>query len=114
MSLLTWWRRRGLSDEEVAYIASNEFLTKDPWLQLRYATLERYGARCMACGRTPKDGITINIDHIKPRKYYPRLALDPNNTQPLCHQCNKSKGNQWVTDWRVTRYWINLWRAIRG
>jgi hypothetical protein len=31
----------------------------------------RHGARCQWCGASPKDGIRLNVDHIKPRKLFP-------------------------------------------
>ena len=36
-----------------------------------------------------------NIDHIKPRKFFPELALDILNLQLLCAKCNKRKGNKY-------------------
>ena len=53
-----------------------------------------------ACGRTRRDGIIINVDHIKPRKTHPHLALEPSNLQVLCNECNLGKGNKFKTDWR--------------
>ena len=32
------------------------------------------------------------IDHIKPIKDFPELAVDPQNFQLLCHDCNQKKG----------------------
>ena len=46
------------------------------------------------------DGIKLNVDHIKPRKKYPKLALDVDNLQVLCNECNHGKGNRDDTDWR--------------
>ena len=62
--------------------------------------LKKYGARCMCCGATPAGGAVMNVDHIKPRKLFPDLALDINNLQILCHDCNHGKGNWDQTDWR--------------
>ena len=42
----------------------------------------------------------MNVDHIKPRKKYPELALDKSNLQVLCEECNHGKGNWDETDWR--------------
>lgn len=42
----------------------------------------------------------MNVDHIKPRKTHPHLALDPSNLQVLCDVCNHGKGNWDKTDWR--------------
>jgi 5-methylcytosine-specific restriction endonuclease McrA len=65
--------------------------------------LERDGARCACCGRTPADGVRINVDHIKPRHRYPELALTLENLQVLCHECNHGKGNLFETNWRGNR-----------
>ena len=62
--------------------------------------LKKYGARCQCCGATPATGATINVDHIKPRKFFPELALSVDNLQVLCHECNHGKGNWDQTDWR--------------
>lgn len=43
----------------------------------------------------------MNVDHIKPRKLFPELALDPDNLQVLCHECNHGKGNWDMTDFRA-------------
>jgi hypothetical protein len=45
--------------------------------------IKKHGAKCLCCGATPSDGIRINVDHIKPRKKFPHLALDLNNLQVL-------------------------------
>jgi 5-methylcytosine-specific restriction endonuclease McrA len=62
--------------------------------------LKKYGTKCMCCGATPATGAVMNVDHIKPRKLWPSLALDINNLQILCHDCNHGKGNWDMTDWR--------------
>jgi 5-methylcytosine-specific restriction endonuclease McrA len=54
----------------------------------------------MCCGATPQTGAVMNVDHIKPRKTYPELALSVENLQILCGECNHGKGNWNTTDWR--------------
>lgn len=80
--------------------ASKGFLNTFEWKQLRYKAIKKHGAKCQLCGATPNDGARINVDHIKPRKKYPELALDINNLQVLCGTCNHGKGNWDETDWR--------------
>ena len=70
------------------------------WKSVRYQALKKYGAKCMLCGATPADGAKICVDHIKPRSQYPELALDINNLQILCDECNVGKGAWDKTDWR--------------
>lgn len=82
------------------YATSNAFLDSFEWRQLRMVILKKYGAKCQCCGATPATDAVINVDHIKPRKLFPELALDENNLQVLCGPCNHGKGNWDMTDWR--------------
>jgi 5-methylcytosine-specific restriction endonuclease McrA len=88
-------------DDSLPNPASDAFLASYEWRRVRMTALKRHGARCQCCGAIPTNGITINVDHIKPRKLYPHLALDPNNLQILCNVCNHGKGNWDMTDWRT-------------
>lgn len=83
-------------------VTSDAFLMSYEWRKLRMVILKRYGARCQCCGATPADGARMNVDHIKPRKFYPHLALEESNLQVLCGTCNHGKGNWDETDWRGT------------
>lgn len=85
----------------MAYVATDEFLESFEWRKVRMQAIKKYGARCMCCGATPQTGATINVDHIKPRKIFPELALNIDNLQILCHECNHGKGNWDMTDWRT-------------
>lgn len=81
--------------------ATDAFLLTFEWRQLRMVVLKKRGARCECCGASPKDGTTVlNIDHVKPRKLFPELALVESNLQVLCGPCNHGKGNWDQTDWR--------------
>lgn len=62
--------------------------------------LTKFGAVCQCCGTKAVRGVQINVDHIKPRKKYPELALEFTNLQVLCSVCNHGKGNWDETDWR--------------
>lgn len=79
---------------------SNAFLESYQWRRVRMEALIKHKAICQCCGASRKTGAVINVDHIKPRKLYPHLALDLNNLQVLCHECNHGKGNWDMTDWR--------------
>jgi len=79
---------------------SDAFLLSYEWRRVRMEVLKRDGARCACCGATPQDGLRTHVDHIKPRRIYPQLALDLTNLQVLCEQCNHGKGNWDMTDWR--------------
>jgi 5-methylcytosine-specific restriction endonuclease McrA len=80
---------------------TNAFLSSFEWRSVRMEALKLYGAKCMCCEATPSTGAVMNVDHIRPRKLYPSLALDINNLQILCDQCNHGKGNWDQTDWRA-------------
>lgn len=82
--------------------ASDAFLQSFEWRRVRMLAIKRYGNRCQCCGASPQSGATINVDHIKPRKLFPNLALSLDNLQILCHECNHGKGNWDMTDWRKT------------
>jgi len=99
------WKMRveSMTDAElVEHLRANcdMFLISDAWRALRQEAIKKYGAVCLRCGKSATKRSPINIDHVKPRKYYPELALDINNLQPLCARCNKWKGNKTI-DFRI-------------
>ncbi len=81
--------------------ATDAFLRSHEWRRVRMIALKKYGARCQCCGATPATCAVMHVDHIKPRKFFPQLALDVTNLQVLCHECNHGKGSWDMTDWRV-------------
>jgi 5-methylcytosine-specific restriction endonuclease McrA len=83
--------------------ASNDFLSTYEWRITRMKALKKHGAKCQCCGASAATGSVIHVDHIKPRRIYPELALDVNNLQILCHECNHGKGNWDMTDWRKSK-----------
>jgi 5-methylcytosine-specific restriction endonuclease McrA len=107
----TWRRKKNKARKKAAKAAKAlakrvsipEFYNTEAWKRLRYHALVRDGGRCLCCGRAASDGVTLNVDHIKPRKKYPHLALDLDNLQTLCASCNWGKGASDQTDWRKQR-----------
>lgn len=81
---------------------SDAFLGSYRWRQLRMVAIKTHGARCQCCGASAATGAVINVDHIKPRRKFPELALVLDNLQVLCDACNHGKGNWDETDWRPT------------
>lgn len=81
-------------------VAGDAFLSSYEWRKIRLVILKKYGRKCQCCGATPTSGAIMNVDHIKPRKIYPELALTESNLQVLCHECNHGKGNWDMTDFR--------------
>lgn len=61
--------------------------------ELRYKVFLRDGEICAKCGATPRPNFWLEIDHIKPVSKYPELALDIDNLQVLCKDCNRAKSN---------------------
>jgi len=80
--------------------AERFFLLSDQWRILRYKTLVQRGNQCECCGQSWSVGNPLQVDHIKPRSLYPKLALEPSNLQVLCRECNTGKGAFDHTDWR--------------
>ena len=70
------------------------------WVKLRYEVLAEGDGRCVLCGRSKAEGTYLQVDHIKPLKTHPELALVKSNLQVLCGACNFGKGNWDKTDWR--------------
>lgn len=99
----------GKRDNEIAAsmpktaVNSDEFLKSPEWKALRRKVVSHYGRRCMKCGHTPKNPRHTNVDHIKPRKFFPWLALVFDNLQVLCGSCNKKKCNT-IADYRGKKH----------
>ena len=87
---------KGKSANEVAELIKTkpDFMKSEEWFVLKAKTIAQYGCVCMKCKKTIRSWMQINVDHIKPRKYYPHLQNDPQNLQILCGTCNKEKGNK--------------------
>ncbi len=106
--LLTWCGV-GVSKARYEWINSNAFFASQEWIELRYLVLRQGDGRCCLCGRGAADGAKLNVDHIKPRRTHPSLALTRSNLQVLCSLCNRGKGNR-TDDWRrppsLARPWL--------
>lgn len=84
--------------------ASDDFLRSREWAYVRMQAIERFKGRgqlyCHCCMAVAAPGRPLHVDHIKPRKFFPALALDIENLEMLCDICNLGKANQFMTDWR--------------
>lgn len=85
-----------VSKAKTEYGYVDRFYVSGPWINLRREVIEHFGRRCMKCNTAAG---AIQVDHIKPRFYYPKLALDFNNMQVLCRDCNQEKGVN-IVDYR--------------
>ncbi len=90
----------GWSDVAPSVKEKAEFRDSWEWTKLRMETLKRYGAVCMCCGATKGNGVSIQVDHIRPLARFWGLRMDPDNLQVLCNECNKGKAAWDDTDWR--------------
>lgn len=94
----------GAKDNEIAdrlRAAGDSFLQSAEWAELRQKVIDTYGRRCMKCNFLPSGRRNVaNVDHIKPRKTHPWLALVFDNLQVLCSRCNRRKANRHCTDYR--------------
>jgi hypothetical protein len=77
----------------------NKFYQSWEWKAVRYAILNKFGAKCMLCGATNQDS-KICVDHIKPISLFWDLRLAEDNLQVLCDDCNKGKSNKSQKDFR--------------
>jgi hypothetical protein len=76
------------------------FFSSPEWRRVRYEALKGADGVCQCCGAPPQRDKPLHVDHIKPRSRFPDLALDPDNLQVLCVDCNLGKGASDQTDWR--------------
>lgn len=87
-------------DQVINTSSSKDFYNSLPWRKIRYAVLRKFGGKCACCGRSSaKDGVTLHVDHIKPRSLFPALELEISNLQVLCEDCNIGKGNSDSISW---------------
>lgn len=72
------------------------------WKELRLIVLDKCGRRCCSCGATPRpdNQVVLHVDHIKPLRIHPKLALDISNLQVLCEDCNQGKSWYHSNDYR--------------
>ncbi len=98
-SAIVEWHKSALSGSKDKPVEVVNFYSTQAWRAARFAALKRCDGRCQLCGaRAGK--YALHVDHIKPRSLYPARALDPENLQVLCRDCNLGKSNKDVTDWR--------------
>lgn len=72
-------------------VSECDFYRSQEWRSLRVEVLAESNRRCLLCGNSPENGITLHVDHIKPRSLFPELALEKSNLQVLCEDCNLGK-----------------------
>ncbi len=85
----TWWHRTGRPRSKCDSCRSNlGKIDGAAWRQLRIRVLaEQPTCAVIGCGR-----LATEVDHIRPLKFSPELALDRSNLQGMCKTHNASKG----------------------
>ena len=74
------------------FIASSAFLRTPEWRRLRHDALRNSDGRRKLCGWEKHDWVRLHVDHLKPRRTHPHLALDVKNLEVLDDACNEGKG----------------------
>lgn len=98
------WKKH-LGQPSIDFIKTPEFLSTPSWKAVRMEALTVLGNKCCCCGKSPATGetVSLHVDHIRPRKLFPQLALDLSNLQILCSDCNFGKGNWNEIDYRTDK-----------
>lgn len=60
---------------------------------LRYDVLKRDNYKCCICGRSAKDGVKLEVDHIVPISKGGKTKLS--NLRTLCNECNRGKRDKY-------------------
>jgi hypothetical protein len=81
-------------EANIPELESYKFIRAGLW----WSVLARDNWTCCSCGRTPADGVSLEVDHIRPRSK--GGTDDINNLQTLCKKCNIGKSNKDSTDLR--------------
>lgn len=86
--------------EIISHLPAKKFYSSPEWRSIRYRVLKSSSASCCCCGSKASPDVQLHVDHIKPRSIYPELALEFDNLQVLCCDCNLGKSNKHDDDWR--------------
>ena len=70
---------------------SPRFYQSKEWKALRLQALRRDGYRCVMCGEDINGKGLSRVDHIKPVRDYPSLALSLGNLRCLCAPCDNRR-----------------------
>lgn len=70
---------------------ADPFYSSPEWRTLRLAALKRDHFRCSGCGASVALRGQSRVDHIKPRRQHPQLALDLDNLRTFCPACDNKR-----------------------
>ncbi len=68
-----------------------KFYQAPAWRAVRLDSLIKYNYECQTCKRKGKYSKAQNVHHIKEVKKFPLLALDLDNTEPICIPCHNKE-----------------------
>jgi len=94
-------------DEIIEFISNKENVDVQKFkrsainVRVRFNVFKRDGYRCVICGRKAENGVTLEVDHIKPVSK--GGSSDISNLQTLCMDCNRGKSNKPLFDEGSTR-----------
>ncbi len=91
--------------------ASKKRILKDFTEAQKKVIMERDGYRCVICGRGVKDGVELQVDHIKPKDLGGTNSID--NGETLCGQHNYQKKNYKQTE-SGKKFFIRLYDAAKA
>jgi 5-methylcytosine-specific restriction endonuclease McrA len=87
-----------LLEGKTIHKATNPFYFSRRWRTLRQAVLRRDGYRCQVCRCDVSGPGMARVDHVKPMRTHPHLALNPANLRTLCsnhdNQSHREKGRR--------------------
>lgn len=78
----------------------SKFYNSKAWRTLSYYTLSSNHFLCIGCSTDNSPVLADVADHIIPVTIDWSLRLDPNNMQPLCHDCHNKKTAEDVKKYR--------------
>lgn len=73
------------------------FYSSKPWRQAREQARRAAGYRCSFCGQRSKK---LFVDHIRPLREAPTLALEQHNLRTLCPRCHGMRHGK-TRDWQA-------------
>ena len=81
------------ADEKNAYQETKQYQRSLMTDTLRYEVMKRDNFRCVLCGASAKDGVKLEVDHIKPVSKGGKTELS--NLRTLCKNCNRGKRDRY-------------------
>lgn len=77
------------ANRQTKYQESRQYQRSLMTPKLRYDVMKRDGFRCRLCGASQKDGVRLEVDHIRPVSKGGKTEMS--NLRTLCERCNRGK-----------------------